>query len=96
VLGLEDLLVEVHDARQSGDVGRLALLTFCELRRWARQANRRALAEQADAIFLRTPYADRQSFLEEIDALVCEAEGDLAALRLQHECQMAPQGSTCP
>ena len=99
-LSLEDILAEVRHARQAGDVGRLALLTFCDLRRWARLAKRGALAEHANAIFLRTPYADRDSFLEDVDALVNEAKGDLAALRLHDEglkevpsAQAAPERS---
>ena len=37
-LSLEDLLGDLQHARRSGDMSRLALLTYCEVRRWARAA----------------------------------------------------------
>jgi hypothetical protein len=48
-LGLEDLLGDLLYARRSGDLGRLALLSYFEVRRWARMAGHQGLAEHASA-----------------------------------------------
>ncbi|MBK6853237.1 MAG: hypothetical protein IPG93_17000 [Burkholderiales bacterium] len=37
-LGLDDLLADLWYARRSGDLGRLALVTYYEVRRWAKLA----------------------------------------------------------
>jgi len=73
-LGLEDLLADLHHARRIGDLGRLALVAYCEVRRWARAAGRPALAEHAAAMITDTPHASREAFLLQIDALVAELE----------------------
>ena len=73
-LAFEDLLGDLTHARRRGDLGRIALLTYCELRRWARNADKRHLAERANDLFLAAPYPDRESFLREVDALIAEAE----------------------
>jgi hypothetical protein len=72
-LALEDLLGDLAHARRTGDLGRVALLVYCELRRWARMADQQPLAEHAHELFLGAPYADRDSFLREVDALLAEA-----------------------
>lgn len=73
-LGLEDLLADLHHARRIGDLGRLALVAYCEVRRWARTAGRPALAEHAAAMITDTPHASREAFLNQIDALIAELE----------------------
>jgi hypothetical protein len=73
-LGLEDLLADLHHARRIGDLGRLALVAYCEVRRWARTAGRPALAEHAAAMITDTPHASRDAFLQQIDALIAELE----------------------
>lgn len=69
-LGLEDLLGEMYFARRSGDLGRLALLAYCEVRRWARVAGEQALADQSSDLIHNSPHADRDEFMAQIDALI--------------------------
>lgn len=73
-LGLEDLLGEMYFARRSGDLGRLALLAYCEVRRWARVAGEQALADQSSGLIHNSPHADRDEFIMRIDALIDELE----------------------
>ena len=73
-LSLDDLLADLRHARRQGDVSRLALLAYCEVRRWARQAGEVDIAEQAAAMITETPYASRQSFLERIDGLIADLD----------------------
>ena len=49
-LGLEDLLGDLRYARRSADLGRLALLAYCEVRRWARLAADQDLATRSSAM----------------------------------------------
>jgi hypothetical protein len=69
-LGLEDLLGEMYFARRSGDLGRLALLAYCEVRRWARVAGEQALAEQSSGLIHNGPHANRDAFIADVDALI--------------------------
>lgn len=73
-LSLEDLLADLHHARRSGDLGRLALVAYCEVRRWARKAGEHDLAEHAAAMITATPHASRDAFLQQVDALIGELE----------------------
>ena len=73
-LGLEDLLGDLHHARRSQDLGRLAWLAYCEVRRWARMAGEEALAEHSSALVTHVPHASREAFLAEVDALIFELE----------------------
>lgn len=73
-LGLEDLLGEMYFARRSGDLGRLALLAYCEVRRWARVAGEQALADQSSGLIHNSPHANRDEFIAQIDALIDELE----------------------
>ena len=73
-LGLEDLLGEMYFARRSGDLGRLALLAYCEVRRWARVAGEQALAEQSSGLIHNGPHANRDEFIASVDALIDELE----------------------
>lgn len=73
-LGLEDLLGDLRHARRTGDLGRLALLTYCEVRRWARLAGDHGLAEHSASLFNETPPARREDFLHQVDALIAELE----------------------
>ena len=77
--GLQDLLAELQLARAQSDLGKLALLCYCELRRWARDAGESTLAEHCTGLITGTPHASRQAFLGDIDALIAE----LAALQLK-------------
>lgn len=73
-LGLEDLLGEMYHARRTGDLGRLALLAYYEVRRWARVAGEQTLADQASSLIHDTPHANRDEFIARIDALIDEIE----------------------
>ena len=71
-LGLDDLLGDLRYARRSVDLGRLALLSYCEVRRWARLAGDEDLAAQAAAMITRAPHASREEFLAQVDDLIAE------------------------
>ena len=73
-LGLEDLLGDLRHARRREDLGRLALLAYCEVRRWARQSGEDGVAQRAAGLFTQSPHASRDAFLGQIDALLAELE----------------------
>jgi hypothetical protein len=73
-LGLEDLLGDLQFARKSGDLGRLALLAYCEVRRWARMAGEDELARHSSELINNIPLSSRDEFMAEVDALIVELE----------------------
>ena len=73
-LGLEDLLGDLRYARRNGDLGRLALLLYCEVRRWARLAGEQELAEHSSELITHCPHASREEFLTQVDDLIVELE----------------------
>lgn len=73
-LALEDVLADLWHARRSGDIGRLALLIFCDVRRWARVAHEDALAEQSSKLVMSCPHVSRQDFLFEVEDLIGQME----------------------
>lgn len=73
-LELEDLLGDLRHARRSGDLGRLALLAYFDVRRWARTAGALGLAEHSSELFTRCPYGSREEFMSQMDGLVVELE----------------------
>jgi hypothetical protein len=73
-LSLDDLLADLRHARRQGELARLALLAYCEVRRWARQAGETDIAEHAAAMITETPYASRGSFLDQVDGLIAELD----------------------
>lgn len=73
-LELEDVLGNLHHARRTGDLGRLALLIYWEVRRWARTARRDALAARAADVVLGQPHPDRAAFLAIVDSVIDELE----------------------
>ena len=73
-LQLEDVLAGLQHARRTNDLGRLALLTYCEVRRWARWAQRDALAERASDVITRLPHPSRSEFLKIVDEVITELE----------------------
>ena len=73
-LGLEDLLGDLRHARRTGDLGRLALLSYCEVRRWARLAGDASLAEHSSELITHGPHASREAFLAHVDQLIDELE----------------------
>ena len=72
LLGLEDLLGDLRYARRSVDLGHLALLAYCEVRRWARMAGDEEVAARSSAMITRAPHATREEFLVQIDDLIAE------------------------
>ena len=84
--GLQDLLAELQLARAQGDLGKLALLCYCELRRWARDAGESTLADHCTGLITGRPHASRQAFLGDIDALISE----LTELQLKFALPLPP------
>jgi hypothetical protein len=74
-LGLEDLLADLHHARRHQELGRLALLCYCELRSWARQAGEPGIGERSTTMFTQHPSVCKEEYLEMVDALIAELEG---------------------
>jgi len=73
-LGLEDLLGDLRHARRSGDLGRIALLAYCEVRRWARMAGEARLADHSSELDTHSPHPSRAEFLAQVDGLIVELE----------------------
>jgi len=71
-LRLDDLLAELQHARRNYELGRLALLIYCEVRCWARQANEPTLAAHAGAMFTEQPPVSREVFLAQVDSLIAQ------------------------
>lgn len=78
-LGLEDLLADLRHARRKQELGRLALLAYCEVRSWARQAGEVEIANHSTQIFTQDPCVSKEAFLAKVDILVTQLEGLLAA-----------------
>jgi hypothetical protein len=73
-LGLDDVLGELEHARRTGNIGRLALLAYCEVRRWARVAGEQALAEHSSDLVMNSPHTSRDEFLSGVDSLIEELQ----------------------
>jgi hypothetical protein len=73
-LQLEDVLAGLQYARRTDDLGRLALITYCDVRRWARRTQRDALAERASDVMTRLPHPSRSEFLAIVDDVISELE----------------------
>lgn len=82
-LGLDDVLGELQHARRRGDLGRLALLAYCEVRRWARQAGEPELAASSLALITDSPPPSRVEFLRRVDVLIAELEATRERLTAQ-------------
>lgn len=76
-LGLDDLLADLQHARRWGELGRLALIAYCDVRCWARQAGEFGLAERSTAMFTKDSHTSQAAFLEQVDQLI----GDLQQTR---------------
>jgi hypothetical protein len=73
-LGLEDLLADLHYARKHSELGRLALLAYCDVRGWARQAGATEIAEQSTQMFTERPCVNKDDFLSKVDGLIFALE----------------------
>ncbi|MDM0111262.1 hypothetical protein QTI66_03830 [Variovorax sp. J22R133] len=71
---LEDLTGEMVYARRNADLGRLALLCYCEVKHWARLAGEERLAQLSGALVAEQPASDRTEFLGRVDAVIAELE----------------------
>jgi hypothetical protein len=69
-LALEDLLADLHFARKHEQLGRLALLAYCEVKGWARRSGKLDVAEVALKMFSENPCVSKREFLLGIDALI--------------------------
>ena len=81
---LEDLLADLHFARKSDQLGRLALLAYCEVKGWARQAHKPDVADTALRMFLENPCVSKDEFLQGIDGLIATLELHAQAYRRQN------------
>lgn len=84
--GLEDLLADLQHARRCGDLGRLAFVSYCDVRRWARDAGQQTLAEQATRLITDSPHQTRDDFLNQIDELI-------SALQALRVCAPVPEAA---
>ena len=73
-LRLDDLLADLQFARKSDELGRLALLIYCGVKCWARQANEVDLAASSGAMFTAQPHVSREEFLAQVDCLIAKLE----------------------
>ena len=73
-LRLDDVLGDLQHARRTGNIGRLALLAYCEVRRWARIAGEHALAEHSTELVMKSPHSTRDEFLSGVDSLIEELQ----------------------
>jgi hypothetical protein len=99
LLDLEDLLADLRHARRTGDLGRLALLSYCEVRRWARKAGHDELAARTAAMVTAGPHGSRQAFLDEIDGLIASLQSLLADATVADTaspCRSAPATPPAP
>jgi hypothetical protein len=87
---LEDLLADLHFARKNDQLGRLALLAYCEVKGWARQAHKPDVADTALRMFLDNPCVSKDQFLQGIDALIATLELHAQAYRRQNARFVTP------
>lgn len=87
--GLDDLLADLQHARKRGDLGRLAFVSYCDVRRWAREAGRLVLADQAARLITASPHQSRDDFLNQVDELI----RGLEALREAEQPEHVPNTS---
>ena len=72
--GLEDLTGEMAYARRTSDLGRLALLCYCEIRHWARLAGEERLAQLSCTLVNECPARNREEFIGRVDDVISELE----------------------
>lgn len=87
---LEDLLADLRYARKRGDLGRLAFLAYCDVRRWARDVGKSVLADQASRLITDSPHNSRDAFVEQMDQLILELESIHAKAKEASDVPAAP------
>lgn len=83
-LALEDLLADLQYARKHDQLGRLALLAYCEVKGWARQAGKPEVAAIALRMFSENPCLSKSEFLQSIDGLVATLQLHEAEYQRNH------------
>jgi hypothetical protein len=73
-LALEDLLADLQFVRKHDQIGRLALLAYCEAKGWARWAGKHDVSDKALEMFSQSPYHTKQEFLKEVNNLIAALE----------------------
>jgi hypothetical protein len=73
-LALEDLLADLNFALEHDQIGRLALLAYCEAKGWGRWSGKHDVADRALEMFSHCPYNTKQEFLEDINNLIATLE----------------------
>ncbi len=73
-LGLDDLIADLRHSRKRGDLGRLAFVAYCEVRRWARTAGEVELEDRSSRVITGSPHDSREAFLAQIDDLILALE----------------------
>ncbi len=73
-LSLEDLLADLRFARKHDQLGRLALLAYCEVKSWARRAGKPDVADMALNMFSDNPCLRKEDFLQSIDTIIATLE----------------------
>lgn len=86
-LALDDLLADLRHARRTGELGRMALIAWCEVRPWARKAGETELAAWVSEIFVHSPHPSREAFVRDVDDLI----GRLDAV-LERRRRLQPAG----
>ena len=95
-LGLEDLLADLRHARRHAELGRLALLSYCEVRGWARQAGEIGIASQSTKMFTENPYVNKEDFLVKVDSLIHALERLQSGSPISQHAFMSAQGADMP
>ena len=95
-LGLEDLLADLHHARRHQELGRLALLSYCEVRSWARQAGESVISAHSTQIFTQDPCVSKDAFLAKVDLLITALERLQAAYPSRAAIQPFQAGERAP
>ena len=71
---LEDVLGSLLHARRSGDLERMALLTYWDVRKWTHFAHHNALTALAAKAISPEPHPSRAAFLSRVDEVIAELE----------------------
>lgn len=92
---LDNLLASLQQARGGHDLGKLALLVYCEVRYWARHAGETDIANHSTTIFTEQPHESRNAFLGQVDSLIQELELVRAKLLGPTLSDSSPQDKHC-
>lgn len=71
---LEPVLADLRYARKHEQVGKLALLVYCDVKRWARHAGKGDVADLVMRMFSESSCKSKGDFLQDIDELLGSLE----------------------